>query len=355
MKPPSLLLLLLSCLTFFSIAGEVHATGTPCGRQNNGALCPDGQCCSAAGVCGASATACGKGCQSGSCVFLPWMGENIPPATAGTPTAGSGTGTGTGTSAGSTAATTQASTTTTATAAAPTAPAPPPKGKCTAMVGQVDEFNQKTSCVCQGTVAVTYDDGPSEFTPTLLDSLKAAGLKVTFFVIGQMVSQYPATLKRAYAEGHHIASHTWDHADLATLTVAQVKAELIKNEAIIFQTLGVVPKIMRCPYGSINAAGAKEITRLGYTMIYWNLDTNDWAHPTDTAASMKVYTDTVTPQTTFTSYISLQHDIVQTTVQMAPNVWNHVKKQGFSVVDTPTCLQLTTKDLYWTTLPDPNR
>ncbi|MBQ1374931.1 MAG: polysaccharide deacetylase family protein, partial [Clostridia bacterium] len=66
-------------------------------------------------------------------------------------------------------------------------------------------------------VALTFDDGPSKYTPRLLDGLKERGAKATFFMLGNCANTYPATVKRAYEEGHQIASHTYDHPRLTTL------------------------------------------------------------------------------------------------------------------------------------------
>ncbi|KAK9759511.1 hypothetical protein K7432_017437, partial [Basidiobolus ranarum] len=73
------------------------------------------------------------------------------------------------------------------------------------------------TCSKAGTFAVTFDDGPSKYTGKLLDDLKARNVKVTFFVVGEtlLVEQNRKFLKRAYDEGHHIASHTYTHISLA--------------------------------------------------------------------------------------------------------------------------------------------
>lgn len=90
-----------------------------------------------------------------------------------------------------------------------------------------------TSCTKPGVIALTFDDGPSVLTSSLLDYLKTVGIKATFFLNGLdwKASTYGLPLpgiyaladvvKRAYAEGHQICSHTWSHTDM--LTVNQVR------------------------------------------------------------------------------------------------------------------------------------
>ncbi|KAF9577601.1 hypothetical protein BGW38_007088, partial [Lunasporangiospora selenospora] len=119
-------------------------------------------------------------------------------------------------------------------------PAPAPVG----VAGKV-----YTTCTEPNTFSISFDDGPSEWTPELLDLLKAAGLKVTFFINGNnQACIYDAavqsTLKRAIKDGHQIASHTWSHPDLTTLSVSAIQTEMIRLENSIMEVLGVKPRYM---------------------------------------------------------------------------------------------------------------
>lgn len=59
---------------------------------------------------------------------------------------------------------------------------------------------------------LTFDDGPSTVTSTILDTLKSENIKATFFVLGSRVEAMPETLKRIYEEGHYIANHGYSHS-----------------------------------------------------------------------------------------------------------------------------------------------
>jgi peptidoglycan/xylan/chitin deacetylase (PgdA/CDA1 family) len=66
-------------------------------------------------------------------------------------------------------------------------------------------------CTVAGVVALTFDDGPSVYTETLLDLLKTNNQKATFFVNGQNydnINNYASTIQRMITEGHQVASHT---------------------------------------------------------------------------------------------------------------------------------------------------
>lgn len=85
------------------------------------------------------------------------------------------------------------------------------------------------SCDEGNSIAITFDDGPFHFTSDLLDILDREDVKVTFFVNGQNVGNiysYSNIIKRAYRSGHHIASHTWGHVDLATVSEEEVADQM---------------------------------------------------------------------------------------------------------------------------------
>ncbi|KAK9745096.1 chitin deacetylase [Basidiobolus ranarum] len=86
--------------------------------------------------------------------------------------------------------------------------------------------------------ALTFDDGPSDKTAELLDILGASNVKATFLMLGSNVIKYPAVVKRAYEAGHQIASHTWSHPRLMSLSNEQIIAEVKSTEEAIFNITG---------------------------------------------------------------------------------------------------------------------
>lgn len=81
--------------------------------------------------------------------------------------------------------------------------------------------------------------------------------------------QYPADVKRAYQAGHEISGHTWTHHPLTSLTNEQVVAEIKYTEAMIYNATGVVPAMMRPPYGDVDDRVRAIIWALGYRNILW--------------------------------------------------------------------------------------
>lgn len=97
----------------------------------------------------------------------------------------------------------------------------------------------------KGMWGLTYDDGPSEVSPTLYDFLKTTNQKATLFMIGANVIKYPQTVKRAFDEGHEIAIHTWTHDYMTTLSNERIVAELKWTELAIKEITGRSPRLFR--------------------------------------------------------------------------------------------------------------
>jgi len=171
---------------------------------------------------------------------------------------------------------------------------------------------------------LTFDDGPSTATPTLLNYLKTAKLSATFFLIGSNVVQYPDTVKRELAEGHHLASHTWSHHALTTLTNEQIVAEMKWTEKAVMAATGLKLKYMRPPYGDINNRVRFILKKMGYIPVDWTgdqFDTNDWKMPSITEASViATFTkslDTYVAGPKTQGFYCLEHDLNINTVNAA--------------------------------------
>ncbi|KAH8835918.1 hypothetical protein DL96DRAFT_97598 [Flagelloscypha sp. PMI_526] len=153
-----------------------------------------------------------------------------------------------------------------------------------------------TSCNDKGTWGLTYDDGPSLYTPDLLNYLESVKLQATFFAVGSRVISYPALAQQEYLGGHQVSVHTWSHPYLTTLTNEQVIAELGWTRKVIKDALGVTPNTMRPPYGDIDDRVRAISMALGLTPVMWTrlsptatFDTGDfrcpcWPHHSSTSA-----------------------------------------------------------------------
>jgi peptidoglycan-N-acetylglucosamine deacetylase len=136
-------------------------------------------------------------------------------------------------------------------------------------------------------VAISFDDGPdSEWTPQLLDILKARGVKASFFVVGSKMEENPGLVRRIVEEGHEIGVHTYTHPDLSLISEERVKLELNATQRLIETLTGRSTILFRPPYSADSRpASLSEILPLkmaqdmGYLTVTEDIDPEDWAEP----------------------------------------------------------------------------
>ena len=128
-----------------------------------------------------------------------------------------------------------------------------------------------------GRVALTFDDGPSAtVTPRLVRALRRLDVPATFFMVGSRVGEAPAAARLVARSGFTIGNHTEHHADLTTLSAAQVRAELWATSRAL-RRAGVTPsRLVRPPYGATNARVERVVRSLGLVSVLWNVDSRDW-------------------------------------------------------------------------------
>jgi len=145
-------------------------------------------------------------------------------------------------------------------------------------------FTWYRECQTAKNYALTFDDGVYLYDNDLLDLLKRKGIKATFFINGDNVSDIKTqsvrdTIKRMYNEGHNILSHTWSHKDLTSCSYQSARSELKLLEDEIYAIIGKRPKTIRPPYmaGANNSNVVDMLKYYGYSYgILWYVDTEDW-------------------------------------------------------------------------------
>ncbi|ORY28788.1 hypothetical protein BCR39DRAFT_467925 [Naematelia encephala] len=205
-------------------------------------------------------------------------------------------------------------------------------GRCWWTCGQCTRDTDITVCPDQYTWGTSFDDGPSPYTPALLDYLNEQSIKTTWFVVGSRVLSRPEMVQAEYASGHQLSVHTWSHPALTTLSNEEIVAELGWTKKVIYDTIGVTPNTMRPPYGDIDDRVRAICAQMGLTPILWtgievnntdtNFDTTDWNIPGGKATGesalgkFEEILNTYVPMLD-TGFIVLAHDLYQQTVDLA--------------------------------------
>ncbi|KAI1631907.1 carbohydrate esterase family 4 protein [Biscogniauxia mediterranea] len=137
-----------------------------------------------------------------------------------------------------------------------------------------------SQCARPGVLALAYDDGPYQFTSSLVDALDAAGAKGTFFFTGTLygcIYDQAAAVRKAYESGHQVASHTWTHPHMASMTAAQIQAEMERVEQATVNIFGRKPQYVRPPYLETGGAFLGVMRQLNYTVVTDDVDAGDWS------------------------------------------------------------------------------
>ncbi len=131
-------------------------------------------------------------------------------------------------------------------------------------------------------LALTFDDGPSEYTPGFLRVLREKRVPGTFFEIGQEMSRYPSTMREILRQGNEIGNHTMHHTEFpgyASIAPATSLAESIAH----FR-----PCLFRPPGGAVNSSVIAAAGAGGLSTITWDVDPADWSNPGSAAVYSRV-------------------------------------------------------------------
>lgn len=196
--------------------------------------------------------------------------------------------------------------------------------ECQAMV--VDGNRIMDQDMGENLCALTFDDGPSNFTPHLLDMLKDYGIPATFFMLGSNARRLPAVVRRVAAEGHEIGNHTYSHPNLHRLNLEQQKEQIGLTEAI-FREIGVTSLYMRPPYGNYDERTIKIIKEHGLKLIMWSMDSFDWKRLPEDYSKLRSTRGTVYENGNLRG-VFLFHDIHKSTVDDLPRIIANLRAGG---------------------------
>ncbi|KAJ7268979.1 hypothetical protein C8J57DRAFT_329217, partial [Mycena rebaudengoi] len=197
------------------------------------------------------------------------------------------------------------------------------------------------ACINANDIALTFDDGPYIYLRSISDHFTAAGAKATFFMNGNnwdciYNADRISDVKYAYAAGHMIGSHTWSHADLTTLSTAQIQDSMFRMEEAFSRIIGIRPAFMRPPYGDYNSNIQSIAAARGQSLALWDWDTGD-ADGNTTAQSEAVYNDVANAKVQ--NALILEHETEETTANtLVPFAIKLFQSKGYSLVTMAQCL-----------------
>ena len=204
-------------------------------------------------------------------------------------------------------------------------------------------------------VALTFDDGPDpEWTPKILDILKAAKVKAAFFLVGVNAERYPNLVRRIVDEGHEIGNHTYYHPNLALCWPEHVRLELNATQLLIQTLTGRGTTLFRPPYAAdTQPARLADLMPLqiaqdqNYLVVLENIDPQDWARPGADVILQRI------KQQRHDGNIILLHDAGgdrSQTVEALPRIIEYLQARNDTIVPLSKLLN-TTRDALMPLLP----
>ena len=187
-------------------------------------------------------------------------------------------------------------------------------------------------------IALTFDDGPGEYTGQLLDILAANNAYATFMMMGTQLEKYGADIvPRMAAEGHTIGNHSYDHTQLIDADMSSIQWEFSATDQIIAQwNNGQGASVVRFPYGDYPDGG---VAVTGHPQIYWDVDSLDWDSQNPDAIIAQIESQLEV------GCIVLMHDIYEETVQACATLVPRLQSEGYELVNIETLAAANGYDL----------
>ena len=183
--------------------------------------------------------------------------------------------------------------------------------------GKYDETKQRPM------IALTFDDGPGEYTEELINCLVENNAKATFFMLGQNVEAYPEIAKELSDAGMELGNHSYSHPDLVTIGADAAAQQVSNTDAALKAATGFEATVMRPPGGSFNDSVKAAID---HPLIIWSIDTRDWA----TKSEDQTYQ--VVMDNAQDGSVVLMHDIHEWSVKAAIRMIPDLIAKGFKLV-----------------------
>ncbi len=135
---------------------------------------------------------------------------------------------------------------------------------------------RKTDGIREKIIALTFDDGPSIYTPSILNILEKYRIKATFFMIGKHIERHPEIARMVARKNHLIGNHTYGHINLRKKPYQLIRSEIDRNQKLIKSIVGYEPNWFRPPQGGYDTNLANFLKTKGMGLSLWTIDTIDW-------------------------------------------------------------------------------
>ena len=196
-------------------------------------------------------------------------------------------------------------------------------------------------CQANGVVALSFDDGPADYTGQLLNTLSDKKVKATFHLTTQYLTDpnVQETISRIAGDGHLVGLRTEPSWDLFQMSDDQIKASISRQSQVMAEFLGYQPILIRLPYKKYDDRVLRAIESTGAVVTVHNLETYDYTG--DTNRILKAYQVSLNLAGKGAgSFISVQHDGVSASVSVVPQVIDLIRSLSYKIIKLDECLGL---------------
>ena len=201
--------------------------------------------------------------------------------------------------------------------------------------------NIRTSCTGSSMYAMTWDDGPSQYTSQLLEVLSSKNVKATFHLTTRhlMDPNVLAIIQQISSAGHLIGLKTEDDWDMLKMTDEEIRAGIVHQANAMASFVGYYPKFIRLPENGYDARVLRAVESTGAIVTSPNLETYDrYNDGSRTLNAVKLALSLIGKGQG--SFVSIQHDGVQQSVAIAGRIIDQVRSAGYKFVTLDECMGL---------------
>jgi peptidoglycan/xylan/chitin deacetylase (PgdA/CDA1 family) len=186
--------------------------------------------------------------------------------------------------------------------------------------------------------ALTFDAGANaDAVPSILATLRRAGVPATFFLTGNFVRDFPAAARSIAAAGFRIGDHTVTHPYLTRLSDAAVRQEILGGAIQITAVTGKNPApLFRFPFGDADARTIAIVNQASYVPVRWTVDTLGWegtaGHITAAVVISRVLAAARPGEIVLTHVGSNPDDRTTFDADALPRMISELRAQGYSFV-----------------------
>ena len=188
--------------------------------------------------------------------------------------------------------------------------------------------------------SITFDCAwGADDIPDILDTLKAADVKATFFIVGEWAEKYPDAVRRIAQEGHDVANHSYSHFRMGSLDQPKISSEIKQCTDILERLSGTTCDLFRAPYGDYSDSLLLEAKRQGYFTIQWDVDSLDWKPGISKEEILQRINTKIKPGS-----IILFHNDTAHTARLLPGIIAELKSKGYGFL--PVSRLILRKDYF---------